>query len=104
MFVCVWVHSFVEVAVVLLIILPVKHHSNTILTGKEVASFRGHDMPVLDMAYHWTGTLLATASADRTVRVTDARHANTNKLSHALTHTDTYTHTHTRKRPQTQSH
>jgi U3 small nucleolar RNA-associated protein 13 len=40
-----------------------------VATGKEVASWRGHDMPVLDMAYNWTGTLLTTASADRTVRV-----------------------------------
>jgi U3 small nucleolar RNA-associated protein 13 len=36
---------------------------------KEVKAWRGHDLPVLDMAYSPSGLLLATSSADRTVRV-----------------------------------
>ena len=34
-------------------------------------SFRGHKAPVADMAVDSTGSLLATASADRSVRVWD---------------------------------
>jgi len=36
-----------------------------------IRSLKGHNMPVLSMAYDATGTLLATGSADRTVRVWD---------------------------------
>lgn len=36
-----------------------------------VRTIRGHLMPVLTMAYDATGTLVATGSADRTVRVWD---------------------------------
>lgn len=36
-----------------------------------VRSFRGHQMPVLAMDYDKTGTLVATGSADKTVRVWD---------------------------------
>jgi U3 small nucleolar RNA-associated protein 13 len=38
---------------------------------ESVRSLRGHTMPVLCMAYDTTGTLVATGSADRSVRVWD---------------------------------
>jgi U3 small nucleolar RNA-associated protein 13 len=38
---------------------------------KTCRSFKGHQMPVLTMAYDPSGTLVASGSADRTVRVWD---------------------------------
>lgn len=43
-----------------------------IATGQEIRAWRGHDLPILDMCYDSTGTLIATASTDRTVRVWNA--------------------------------
>eukprot|EP00808_Paulinella_micropora_P006013 g60211.t1 len=37
--------------------------------GKELLHFRGHNLPMLDLAFEGSGTYLATASADKTVRV-----------------------------------
>lgn len=48
-----------------------RHYKN-LSTDKTCARvIRGHTMPVLTMAYDSTGTLIATGSADRTVRVWD---------------------------------
>jgi U3 small nucleolar RNA-associated protein 13 len=38
-------------------------------TGVLGGSWKGHDHPVLDMVFDWSGSLLVTGSADRTVRV-----------------------------------
>lgn len=38
-------------------------------TGVMAGSWKGHDHPVLDMAFDWSGTMLVTSAADRTVRV-----------------------------------
>ncbi|KAJ3077749.1 Transducin (beta)-like 3, partial [Quaeritorhiza haematococci] len=40
-------------------------------TGQEVSSFKAHEAPVLAMDIHPTGALLATGSADSTVKVWD---------------------------------
>lgn len=40
-------------------------------TGQSLRSFTGHKAPVAEMAVDATGTLLASAGADRTVRVWD---------------------------------
>lgn len=39
--------------------------------GKKIKSWKGHPLPVLTMEVDPTGTLVATGSADRTVRVWD---------------------------------
>jgi U3 small nucleolar RNA-associated protein 13 len=39
--------------------------------GETLRTFKAHQMPVLCMAYDPTGTLVATGSADRTIRVWD---------------------------------
>jgi U3 small nucleolar RNA-associated protein 13 len=44
-------------------------HVNT--AGETFRTFKAHQMPVLCMAYDPTGTLVATGSADRTIRVWD---------------------------------
>ncbi len=40
-------------------------------SGQALRSFKGHKAPVADMAVDASGGLLATGSADRTVRVWD---------------------------------
>lgn len=55
--------------------LVTAHHRSNLIkvyhlpSGKLVSQWKGHTLPVLDMCFDPTGTFLATASADRSVRV-----------------------------------
>jgi U3 small nucleolar RNA-associated protein 13 len=67
--ICFTVHPNSREIVVALRSLLIRHY---IIGEKEpVRSIRGHQMPVLSMCYDASGTLVATGSADKTVRVWD---------------------------------
>jgi U3 small nucleolar RNA-associated protein 13 len=70
--------------------------SNAIVSKDCVRAIRGHNMPVLAMTYDPTGTLIATGSADRTVRVWDVERGycthnfrdNTDAVQNVIFHPD----------------
>ena len=67
--ICFAVHPNGEEIVVAMQSSLLRHYNMD--TKEIVRSFRGHQMPVLAMDYDKTGTLVATGSADKTVRVWD---------------------------------